>query len=42
MGQSVTDRGDGEELIDTKVGGVHSTEKTYGPPKYASGIGNGL
>ena len=34
MGQSLTGRGDGEELIDTKVGGVHFT-KIYGPPNYA-------
>ena len=26
MKQSLADRGDGEELIDTKLGGVHSTD----------------
>ena len=42
MGQSLSDRGDGEELMDTKVGGVHSTDKIDGPPKYASSIENGI
>ena len=40
-GESLANRGDGEELIDTKVGGVHLTTKIYGPQKYASSIGNG-
>ena len=40
MEQSLADRGDGEELIDTKIGGVHlrATVATadYDPPQYAS------
>ena len=31
MEQSLTDRGDGEELIDTKLGGVHSTDSRLQP-----------
>ena len=31
MGQSLTDIGDGEELIDTKVGGVHLTDSRIRP-----------
>ena len=27
MGQSISDRGDGKELIHTKLGGVYSTDK---------------
>ena len=33
MGQSLADRGDGEELIDTNVGGVHATDKDLRPSK---------
>ena len=36
MEQSLEDREDGVELIDTKVGGVHSTDKS--PPNYASTV----
>ena len=32
-GTNFTDRGDGEELLDTKVGGVHSTDKEQRPSK---------
>ena len=34
----LADRGDGEELIHTKLGGVHSTDRTadYSLPNYAS------
>ena len=31
MEQSLADRGEGEELEDTKVGGVHSTDKDLRP-----------
>ena len=31
MEQSLADRGDGEELIETKVGGVHSTDSRLRP-----------
>ena len=31
MEQSLEDSGDGEELIDTKVEGVHSTDKGLRP-----------
>ena len=31
MEQSIADRGIGEELIDTKVGAVHSTNKDLRP-----------
>ena len=40
MEQSLSDRGDGEELFDTKVGGVLST-KIYGPPKHSFSVGYG-
>ena len=33
MGQGLADRGDVEELIDTKVGGVHLTDKATQPSK---------
>ena len=32
MEQSLADRGDGEELIDTKFGSVHSTNSQLRPP----------
>ena len=41
MEQSLADRDDGEEVIDTKVGGVHSTDKDLRPPKHASSVGYG-
>ena len=31
MKQSLVDRGSGEELMDTKVGSVHSTDKDLWP-----------
>ena len=36
--QSLADKGDLEELIDTKVGGVHSTDNEQRPPNYASTV----
>ena len=42
MGQSLADRGDGDELIDTKVGYVHSTDKDLLSSKLCFNIGNGL
>ena len=33
MGQSLADMGDGKELIDTKIGGVHSTDSQLQPFK---------
>ena len=42
MRKSLADRSDGEERIDTKLGGVHLTDKTYGPPKYAYSVRYGL
>ena len=33
MGQSLSDRDDGEELTDTKVGSVHFTDKDLRPSK---------
>ena len=39
MEQSLPDGDDGEELIDTKVEGVHSTDKDSWPSeKYASSV----
>ena len=35
MEQSLAGRGDGEELIDTKVEGVHSTDEDLWPYQYA-------
>ena len=35
MEQSLADRGDREELIDTKVGGVHLTDEDLWPSQYA-------
>ena len=34
--QSLADRGDGEELVNNKFGGVYSTDNRYSPTKYAS------
>ena len=31
MEQSLADRGDGEELVDNKLGGVHSTDNRLQP-----------
>ena len=42
MGESLADKGDGEELIDTKIGVYIRRTKTYGPLKYASSIGMGI
>ena len=45
MEQSLKDRGDGKEVIDTKLGGVHSTDsrlqpsKASIPPAYDMGTG---
>ena len=36
--QSLSDRGEGEELLDSKVGGVHSTDSRLRPPKYAPSL----
>ena len=39
MKQCLADRGDGEELIDTKLGGAHSTDSRFPsvPPAYDMG-----
>ena len=37
-GTKFADRGYGEELIESKVGGVHSTDTDYDPPNYASSV----
>ena len=43
MEQGLLDSGDGEELLDTKVGVVHLMDNDLRPSKYAyaSCIGNG-
>ena len=38
MEESLADRGDGEERIDTKVGGVHLMDKNLQPFQYASWV----
>ena len=38
MGQSLTGRGDGEELLGVCI----RLTKTYGDPNYASSIGKGI
>ena len=38
MEQSLTDRVNGEELVNTRVGGVHSMDKDLRPPNYASSV----
>ena len=38
MEQCLADRGDGEELVDTKLGGVHRRIADYSPPNYASSV----
>ena len=42
MEESLTDRGDGEELIDTKLGVCIRRTAEYGPPKDASSVWYGL
>ena len=42
MEQSLADRGDGEDLIDTKVLGVHTTDNKLQPSQYASSVWFGL
>ena len=41
MEQDLADRYDGEELIDTKVGGLHGRTKIYGFSKHAFSVGYG-
>ena len=41
MEQSLADRDDGEKLIDTKVGGVHLTNKNLQLPKHDPSVGYG-
>ena len=38
MEQSLADRGNGQELIDTKVGGCIRRKADFGPPKYDSSV----
>ena len=38
MEQSLADRGDEEEVIDTKIEGVHSMDKDLRPSQYASSV----
>ena len=38
MEESLTDRGDGEELTDTKLKACIQRTANYGPPKYASSV----
>ena len=46
MKESLADRGDGEELIDSKFGGVHLTDNRLQPSQVhmspASDVGTGL
>ena len=41
MEQSLAERSDGEEVEDTKLGGVHSTGNRLQPPKYVSSFNFG-